>query len=55
MGTQLPLKRGISPTFRPMSIVDKRLGPYMDQDATWYGARPIRTGDIVLDGNPAPP
>jgi len=26
----------------------------MDQDATWYGARP-RPGDFVLDGNPAPP
>ena len=26
----------------------------MDQDATWYGSRP-RPGDIVLDGDPAPP
>jgi len=36
-------------------------GPYllrpngcMDQDATWYGARP-GPGDFVLDGDPAPP
>jgi len=35
-------------------------GPYllrpngcMDQDATWYGARP-QPGDFVLDGDPAP-
>ena len=25
----------------------------MDQDATWYGARP-QPGDFVLDGDPAP-
>ena len=26
----------------------------MDQDTTWYGGR-LGTGDIVLDGDPAPP
>jgi len=26
----------------------------MDQDTTWYGGRP-RPGDIVLDGDAAPP
>ena len=25
----------------------------MDQDVTWYGARP-RPGDFVLDGDPTP-
>jgi len=27
---------------------------WMDQDATWYGGKP-QPGDIVLDGDPAPP
>jgi len=28
----------------------------MDQDATWYEGRPgLGPGDIVLDGDPAPP
>ena len=37
-----PPKRGIAPSFRPMSIVAKR---WMDEDATWYGNSP----------RPAPP
>ena len=52
-GTQVPLpQRGTAPPI---------FGPYlsqpngcMNQDATWYGARP-RPGDFVLDGDPAPP
>jgi len=36
-----------------MSIVAKRLD---DQDATWYGGRPLLgPGDILLDGDPALP
>jgi len=27
----------------------------MDQDATWYGHRPLGPRHIVLDGDPAPP
>jgi len=50
METQLSLERGTAaPTFRPMSIVAKRLdGPL----GTEVGLSP---GDIVLNGDPAPP
>jgi len=45
-----PPQRGIAHNFRPMSVVAKGVG----QDATWYGGRPS-PGDIVLDGDSAPP
>jgi len=28
---------------------------WMDQDTTWYGGTGLGLGDIVLDGDPAPP
>jgi len=55
--TQLCLKRGTAPNFRPMSIVAKRLGG--SRSYTWYEGRPgkvdLGRGHIVLDGDPAPP
>ena len=48
-----PKKGDTSLQFRSMSIVAKRLD---DQDATWYGGRPLLgPGDILLDGDPALP
>jgi len=41
------------PTFRPMSIMAKRLDP-IDQDTTCYGGM-HPPGDIALDGDPASP
>ena len=53
MGTQLPPKRDTAPHFRPMSIVAKRLY------ASGYHALGtevgLSLGDIVLDGDSAPP
>jgi len=41
------------PNFWPISVAANGC---MDQDVTWYGARPWhRPGDFVLDGDPAPP
>ena len=48
--TQLPPKGGIAaPTFRPICGSNG----WMDQDAIWYGDRPIGPGHIVLDGDSA--
>jgi len=53
MGTQLPLKRDTAPTFRPMSIVTKRLdGSRCHLVRMYIGLGP---GHIVLDGDLAPP
>jgi len=46
-----PLKRGIAPSFRPMSIVAKR----MDEDAIWYGSRPRPRPPCVRRGLSCPP
>jgi len=37
-GSQLPLKRGTAPSFQFMSAVAKW---WMDEDAAWYGSRPL--------------
>ena len=46
-----PLQRDTAPIFGPYLL---RPNGCMDQDITWYGARPW-PGDFVLDGEPAPP
>jgi len=50
-----PDKRGTpAPSFRPMSVVTKRLDG--SRYATWYGGRPrSRPHCVSLDGDPAPP
>jgi len=54
MATQLPLpKNGAPPPiFGPCLLWPNG---WMDQDATLYDGRPIGTGNIVLDADPAPP
>jgi len=45
-------KRGTAPLFGPCLLWPNGK---MDQDATWYGGRPLCPGRILLDGDPAPP
>jgi len=57
MGTQLPLQNSPRraqpcPNFRPMSVVAQS---WMDQDATWYGARPRPRQHCVRWGPSSPP
>jgi len=50
MGTQLLPPKGHNPQFST-HICCGQINGCMDQDVTWYGARP-RLGDFVLDGTP---
>ena len=54
--TQLPRERGTAaaPSFRPMSIVAKRLDDEDDLMMPFGTEAGLGPGDIVLDGNPAP-
>jgi len=48
-----PYERGrAAPTFGSCLLWQNS---WMYQDATWYGGLDIGPGDIVLDGDPAPP
>jgi len=53
MGTQLPLpQRGTAPNFRPISVAANGC---MDQDVTWYGARPRPRRLCIRWGPRSPP
>jgi len=53
-GPSSPSPKGHTPNFRPMYVVVKRLGLYMDQDATWYGGRPRPRPHCVRWGPSSP-